>query len=117
MARVVNVAVVAGGGYANPNVSKAITFVAADATNKQSVLLTGKEMLIAYNSGVSTRTVTVTTTVDDKGRTGDLGPENIAAGAYRVYGPFQTPGYIQSDGYLYFEASHADVGFAVVRLP
>jgi hypothetical protein len=53
---------------------------AADATNGNSVANGGSTLLLIYNSGASTRTVTVafTTTVDGQAVT-PLGPFNLSA--------------------------------------
>lgn len=96
----------------------ALTFVAADATNKEQVSLTGREVIVAWNSSADTaRTVTITSVADEMGRTGDIATDSLAFGTFHVYGPFSLEGWEQTDGNLYFEASHADVKFAVIRLP
>lgn len=94
-----------------------VTFTAADATNKQQVTLTGREIIIAHNTGAGARTVTITSVADDMGRTGDITADSIAAGGYHAYGPFPLEGWEQTDGKLYFEASHAEVEFAILRTP
>lgn len=91
---------------------------AADVTNKNDLLMTGDDLLIAYNSGVSSSTVTINSAANERGRTKDITAESIAAGAVRVYGPFkQKSGWMQSGGVLHLEAAAADVKFVVVKLP
>lgn len=92
------------------------TVTAADITDKNQFRLTGKEILIARNSGASARTVTITS-VAVNGRTGDITADSIAPGATHVYGPFDLNGWQQTDGYLYFEANNAEVLFTVIELP
>lgn len=93
-----------------------LTFTAADATNKEEVVLTGNEILIAWNSGVSARTITITTVADPAlGRTGDISAYSLGAGEHAMIGPFPVAGFAQTNGKLYFEAAHADVKWAVIK--
>lgn len=94
-----------------------LTFTAADATNKEQVALTGREIIIARNTGAGARTVTITSTADELGRTDDITADSIPAGEFHIYGPFGLEGWEQTDGNLYFEAEHAEVTFAIIRLP
>lgn len=93
-----------------------LTMTAADVANKEQVTLTGNELVIAYNANAGAQTVTISSVVDDMGRTGDVTTYSIGAGEYAVFGPFGTEGWRQSDGKLYFEATHADVKLGVVKL-
>lgn len=99
-----------------PTAGVAVTFTAANVTDKEQFPLTGKEIVIARNSGASSRTITITS-VAFNGRVGHITAESIAAGAVRVYGPFNVNGWQQTDGNLYLEANHAEVLFAVIALP
>jgi hypothetical protein len=90
--------------------------VAADATNKEEVVITGREILIAQNTGAGARTVTITS-VAINGRTGDITSYSLGAGEFGVFGPFRREGWAQGTGKLYFEAEHAEVKWAVIRLP
>ena len=93
------------------------TFTAADVANKEQFALTGKEIVVARNSGASARTVTINS-VAINGRTGDITADSIAAGATHVYGPFNPDGgWAQTDGTLHLEADNAEVLFAVFVLP
>lgn len=95
------------------------TFAAADATNKEQFTASSSDLIIAFNSGVSTRTVTITSAADPQGRTGDISAYSLGAGEYAVFGPFNgyVQGWRQSDGKMYIEASHADVKWAIIALP
>ncbi len=116
MARTNIAAVETLGGYAGAGV--ALTATAADTTNQNSTPHTGREIIIARNSGATGRTVTITSSpAQGTLRTGNITAESIAAGATRVYGPFPLNGWIQADSQLYFEANHAEVLFTVLRLP
>ena len=90
-----------------------VTETAADTTNKERIKLTGREILIAHNSGGSSRTVTIDG-VSFLGRDGAITAESIAAGAIRRYGPFDPKQWRTAAGYLEFEASHADVKWSVL---
>jgi len=94
-----------------------LVMTAADATNKEEFVSSGREIVIAHNTGVSTRTVTVTSVADGfSKRTGDISAYSLGAGEYAVFGPFERQGWMQSDGKIYLEASHADVKFGIVTI-
>lgn len=112
MARQTLTVTTAPGKY--PTDGVVVTETAADATNKEQVKLTGRELLLARNTGAGARTVTITSVAKD-GRTGHITADSIAAGAIHVFGPFALLGWAQTDGYLYFEAEHAEVKWSVIR--
>lgn len=98
--------------------STAVTMTAADTTNQNSFPLTGREIVIAHNTGASSRTVTITSVDDRYGRQENIAAESIAAGAIRVYGPgLALEGWQQTDGSLYLEANHAEVKFGILVIP
>lgn len=99
-----------------PTAGVTATVTAADASNLNQCTFTGKEVIIARNSGAGARTVTITS-VTYLGRTGHITAESIAAGATKVFGPFAIDGWKQTDGYLYFQGEHAEVLFTVLVLP
>jgi len=95
-----------------------LPMTAANATDKQEVVMTGKDLIVAHNTGAGARTVTITSVADGRNkRTGDITSYSIGAGEYAVFGPFEKAGWMQSNGKLYFEAEHAEVKFGVVALP
>jgi hypothetical protein len=101
----------------NPAAGVAVTFTAADVTEKEKLALTGREIVLVHNTGASSRTYTITSTEDPFGRTKDISAVSIAAGAIHTVGPFGLAGWAQTDGSLYLEANNAEVKFAVVALP
>lgn len=117
MARTTLTPSVALGSYGAAGV--VLTFTAADTTNQNRVLWTGRSLIIAKNTGASARTVTITSAPHGAtGRLGSISAYSIAAGATAMLGPYSNPdGWRQSDGYLYLEANNAEVEFAVVTLP
>lgn len=114
MARQVHTPVAVTGGY--PSTGQAFAFLAADTVNFDEFVMTGKEILIAQNTGASPHTISIDSVADAYGRLGDIAADSIAAGAFEMYGPFPTSGWKQSDGTLNFEADNAEVEFAVIRL-
>lgn len=102
---------------------QAIAFAAADTANSNSTPLTGKQVLLAYNSSTTTAaTVTVSSVADSEGRTGDISAFSVAASASLtaltavVSQQFPVTGWQQSDGNLYFAASSNTIYFAVLTL-
>jgi hypothetical protein len=94
----------------------AITMTAADTTNNNAFALSGKEVLIVENSGASPYTLTIHSTPDASGRTGDITTYSIAANsvaAFNFRGGVQ--GWQQSDGNCYIDGSNAALLFAVLR--
>jgi len=108
-----------GGNFPTISANSAdMSMTAADATNKEQILATQKQIVIAHNTGASTRTVTITSVADSRtNRTGDISAYSLGAGEYAAFGPFEREGWMQSDGYIYLEASHAEVKFGVLTLP
>lgn len=94
----------------------ALSETAANATDKEEIVgMTGREILIARNTGLSARVVTVTSVADpETGRTGDI-TESVPAGETYVLGPFSVKGFRQTNGKLYFEAAHADISWSAIR--
>jgi len=92
-------------------------FTAADASNGNSFVSTGRELLLVQNSGGSAYTVTVSSVADTIQRTGDITTYSVGAGLFSMFGPFLQPGWKQSDGTVLVTASNAAIKFAVVRLP
>lgn len=80
----------------------------------------GALLLIAYNSGIAARTITITSKVDPFNRTGDITAYAFAAGALAVpiAGAWilDRQGFYQADGMLYFEGNHAEVLFACISI-
>lgn len=95
------------------------TFTAADVSNGNSYVATGKEMVIVLNSHASSAyTFTVTSVADDLGRTGDITTYSLAAGEYAVVGPVPVRGWRQpSSGKVLIAGSNAAIKFLVIRIP
>lgn len=77
--------------------------------------ITERELLLVKNLNVGAQTVTISSVVDGRNRTGDITTYSLGASEYAVFGPFTREGWAQSTGLLHFAASAADVNFAVIR--
>jgi len=90
--------------------------VAGTYTDGEGWANTGREILLAYNSGASPYTVTISS-VAYLGRVGDVTAYSLAAGEFAMFGPFDPKGWNQSDGMVYVVGSNALVKFCVIQLP
>lgn len=93
----------------------AVTWTAADATNKEQFVITERDILVIWNTHASTTyTYTITGVADTMGRTVDIGPTNLIAGAMVALRP-GLEGFAQATtNYLYFEANNAAIKYAVL---
>jgi hypothetical protein len=85
-----------------------------------TIAVTGREIVLIYNSGASPYTVTITSEVDEKNRTGNITTYSLAAGEFAYFTGCLTnaPGWKnQSTGLLAIVASNAAVKWAVLKLP
>ena len=90
---------------------------AAPATGNMFVA-SGRDLVVAQNTTGGALTVTITSTACPQyNRTGDITAYSIGANEYAVFGPFPREGWVQTDGYIYLEASAVGVKFGVVALP
>lgn len=106
----------APGAYAAAGV--AVTMAAADVGAGNHFVSTGKELVIARNSGAGGHTITITSGLDELNRTGTITAEAIAAGAIRIYGPFPQEGWTATGTRnILISADDAEVLFGVVTLP
>lgn len=106
------------GAYGNYSVANTadLAMAAADASSLNQFVASGNDLVFAHNTGGSDYTVTFTSVADPFGRTGDITTYSIGAGEYAVFGPFKLPGWMQTDGKVYLQASNAAVKFGVVAL-
>lgn len=93
-----------------------LTFVAGDAANGNHYSMNGDQLLIAKNTGVAARTITITSAADPYGRTKDVTALSIAAGATVMFSKFNTPGWRQTDGKVWIAVEHAEVTICIVDL-
>ena len=82
----------------------------------ESVVSTGKDLILAFNSSAGALTATITSSADSLGRTRTMSLA-VAAGAYAMFGPFRQTGWQQTDGNIYFSSTATTMKWAVLRLP
>jgi hypothetical protein len=97
------------------------TAAGADFADKARFVHTGREAILVRNDNGGAQTVTIESSADPKGRTGNITTYSVGAGEYAVFPPFPVTGWRQitggNTGYLVLSASAADVYFAILRLP
>lgn len=96
-----------------------LAWQAADTTNQNYFPLgTGKYLILARNVHATTPyTITLTSSVDERKRTGNISTYSLAAGKVAAFMVDQQVGWIQSDGGFYLEGSNASIEFCILRLP
>ena len=95
------------------------TWTAGD-TGTDTIAVTGREIVLVYNSGASPYTCTITSVVDDKNRTGDITAYSLAAGDFAAFGVGLTnsAGWKStSTGLITVDVENAAVKWAVLKLP
>lgn len=97
-----------------------MTFAAGTTGAGDTIAVTGREIIIAYNShAVTAYSFTVTSVVDEKNRTSDITTYNLDAGEFAILGIGLTnsAGWKNGSGLIAVTVSNASVKWAVVRLP
>ncbi len=79
--------------------------------------MTGRELLLVQAPAAGARTVTISSTPDEMGRSGTITAYSVGANEFAVLGPFPKEAWAQTNGQLYGAASADDVNLAVLRLP
>lgn len=92
-------------------------FAAADNTNGNDFIITGKELLLVQNSDSSAHTFTATSVPDQLNRTGDITTYSMAAGEFAAFSFSNIAGWKQADGKVWLAANSNLIKFAVLRLP
>lgn len=97
-----------------------IVFTAGN-TGGDTITLTGREIILAYNSHASiSYTITITSVADEKGRIGNITTYNLDFGEFAAFGIGLTnsPGWRDpATGLLSVTVSNAAVKWAVLKLP
>lgn len=97
----------------NPTAGVAVTMTAANTTDKEQYTVADGDVILVHNTGLSSRTYTVTSVADPFGRTGDVSGVSIAAGAIHAL-RVGLEGWRQTNGYVYLEANNAEVKFGIL---
>lgn len=100
-----------------PTAGTEFAFVAGDAVNGNHIAgFTGREILLVQNSSADTAyDLTITSTPDQLGRTGDFA-ESIPFGEFRAIA-LAVKGWRQTDRSVLINVANAALKVAVLRLP
>lgn len=95
------------------------TVAAGTITDGDTFQCTGMELLFVQNTDVGAQTITITSVVDEKNRTGDITTYSIGASEFAVFtiGLTNAQGWKSSAGTVRITVSSANVKVAVLRLP
>jgi hypothetical protein len=94
-----------------------LAFVAGDATNGNSVLCSGKEILVVWNVNAGAQTITIDAPADEFARDGAITDYSIGADEIAIFGLFHADGWKQTDNTVHIDVGHVDVTLAVLRVP
>lgn len=96
-----------------------LTWQAADVANgNQFALGTGKYLLLVRNVHATIGyTFTLTSSADERRRTGDITTYALAATKQAAFLLDQQAGWKQTDGNFYLAGSDVSIQFCVIRLP
>lgn len=100
-----------------PTDGVAVTWVNSDVANGNQVRITGRTLLLVRNINAGAQSVTIASAADPYSRFGTITAAALASNQQKVFPMFPLLGWLQSDGYLYINGSHADVQFGVVEMP
>jgi hypothetical protein len=97
----------------------AFTVAAGTVSDGDTFVCTGKELLLCQNTDSGAQTVTITSVVDEKNRTGDITTYSIGAAEYAVFtvGLTNAQGWKATAGTVRITVSDAKVKVACLRLP
>lgn len=94
-----------------------LAFVAGDVSNGNSVVCTGKELLVVWNTDVGAQTITIDAPPDEFDRDGAITTYSIGADEIAIFGLFHADGWKQTDGTAHIDVSDVAVEIAVLRVP
>ncbi len=107
----------APGSY--PTAMVALTLNVVDASNHNDFPFTGDELVLVINTHATVaKTVSILSSADTEGRTGDITAESLAANIMHMYGPFvDKTGWRQTANKFNIDGQTTDVKIAVLSLP
>lgn len=95
-----------------------LTMAAGDVANGNYFVLTGKEILVMYNSSADTAYHVTIHSVDDSfGRQEDITEVDIPFGTYRMFGPIYLEGWAQTNNWLHVNVENAAILLGVIVIP
>jgi len=95
------------------------TFAAGTITDGDTFVCTGRELLVVQNTDAGAVTITITSVVDEKNRTGDITTYSVGIGEFACFsiGLTNSKGWKSTAGKVRITVSDADLKVAVLRLP
>lgn len=95
-----------------------VSFAAGTITDGDTFACTGRELLLVKN-GAGTNTITITSTADEDGRTGDITTYSLGANEVAMFtvGLTNSIGWKSTSGTIRITVSSANVTVAVLKLP
>jgi hypothetical protein len=95
----------------------ALDFAQTASSSSDTFTITGHELLLAINTDVSARTITLTTVVDPYNRVNDVTAYSVGAGETAGFWFGSTVGWRNGSGKVTISASNAALKWSVVRIP
>jgi hypothetical protein len=92
-----------------------VALQAAVPANDEQFVITGHEILIAFNTSTDTAYTVTITSVPVRGRSGDVTAYSLGFGEMMAISPAKS-GFVQSNGKCYVEASDASIKFGVIKV-
>lgn len=94
-----------------------VTETAADVGNSNSFVHTGREIITLRVTGAAARTLTITSTPDENGRTKDIDTYSVGVGELHAIPPLKSQGWVQPDGKVHLAGSHAELVIGILGIP
>lgn len=95
--------------------AQTVTMTAATPATGNRFLVSGNDLILAYNAGATGRRFYVEGATNAWGRSVVI-DEALAAGQMKIFGPLRPEGWMQTDGAIWISGTHAEVTFGIVRL-
>jgi hypothetical protein len=95
------------------------TVAASTLTDGDTFVCTGRELLFVQNTDAGATTITITSVVDEKNRTGDITTYSVGIAEFACFsiGLTNAQGWKSSTGTVRITCSDVDLKVAVLRLP
>ena len=94
-----------------------IAWTAADVSNHNEFLFSGKEILLVKNTDSASHNLTLTSAPDEHGRSADITTYAVGAGLTSAFS-FRggSAGWLESDGHVYLQGDNAMLFFAILSV-
>jgi len=88
-----------------------------DPVSRSTPLIDNKTVVLAFNTDVAARTITISSIADTQNRLGDITAYSVVAGHIASFGPFRSAGWASAGALLYIDISDPKLRLAVIQLP